>query len=252
MFSIRRSADPIHVLEIDDGKVNVIGPDFVEAFPKAWATATSGARGIVLAGNARAFCAGLDLKRIPQLEESELLAFAQRFNALFLQILSEERPVVAAVDGPAIAGGAILALCADIVVASPRARMGVTEVSVGVPFPPSILALLERKLAPPELFRATLSSALREGEDCVRFGWAHTFVRDGPLLDAAVQEARNLANGSPVAYRMAKVSLLQSTRAALAQQGVDGARAWLEAVSDPENLEALVRTAERLAKPKGP
>src|SRR5687768_9532384 len=79
MFRIERPSERVAILRMDDGKVNAMGPDFVQAFPKAWADATADGRAVVLAGNAKAFCAGLDLKRLPTLEAAELEGFARAF-----------------------------------------------------------------------------------------------------------------------------------------------------------------------------
>ncbi|HEX2021881.1 MAG TPA: enoyl-CoA hydratase/isomerase family protein, partial [Candidatus Thermoplasmatota archaeon] len=113
MFHVDEPAPGVARLRMDDGKVNAMGPAFVEAFPRAFADAARGGRAVVLAGNAKAFSAGLDLKTLPSLDREAFARFARGFTTLFGEVLAHPRPVVAAVDGPAIAGGAVLALCAD-------------------------------------------------------------------------------------------------------------------------------------------
>ncbi|HET6404034.1 MAG TPA: enoyl-CoA hydratase/isomerase family protein [Candidatus Thermoplasmatota archaeon] len=163
MFQVTPHGERVALLRIDDGKVNAIGPDFLRSFGAAWTEATREGRAVVLAGNAKAFSAGLDLKRLPGLERAEMVAFARGFNALFRDVLAYPRPVVAAVDGPAMAGGAILALCADFRLVGPNAKLAVTEVPVGIPFPAPVVELVRARLPVPEHAPAILRGGVRAG-----------------------------------------------------------------------------------------
>ncbi|HVM45150.1 MAG TPA: enoyl-CoA hydratase/isomerase family protein, partial [Candidatus Thermoplasmatota archaeon] len=135
MLQVTLQGERVALVRIDDGKVNAIGPAFLRAFQSAWSDATRDGRAVVFSGNAKAFSAGLDLKALPALERADMVAFARGFNALFRDVLAYPRPVVAAIDGPAMAGGAILALACDFRLVGPRAKLAVTEVPVGIPFP---------------------------------------------------------------------------------------------------------------------
>lgn len=246
MFTLEPGPGGMAVLRMDDGKVNAIGPAFLEGFERAWADAAE-ARAVVLAGNPRAFSAGLDLKALPGMGRQELAGFVQRFVRLLGTLAAHPKPMVAAVDGPALAGGAILALCADMRLVSPEARLGLTEMAVGIPFPPAVLALVQGALPPQELGPAVLQGAIREGEACVPRGWAHGCVPRELLLEEARKLAAQLAAGSPRAYAMAKAELRQGFLRAAEGFGESEARAYVEALAAPDTLAAMGRYLEGLA-----
>lgn len=239
MFTVEPHGDKVALLRMDDGKVNAIGTDFLANFGRAWEDATRDGRAVVIAGNAKAFCAGLDLKRLPGLERPEMVAFARGFNALFRDVLAYPRPTIAAVDGAAMAGGAILALACDFRFVGPRARLAMTEVPVGIPFPAPVADLVRAKLPAPEHAPALLRGVTREGEACVRTGWAHEHHASDALVPAALALATELAAHHPPAYAAAKHSdtmLLDRFEAFVK----DDAEAWVDSLLDEATLEAMV------------
>ena len=246
MFAVE-PAGSVAVLRMDDGRVNVMTPTFARGFVPAFRDAAKGVRAVVLAGNARAFGAGLDLEALAAMDHAEVAAFARAFTDVFRVVAEHPRPVVAAVDGPAIAGGAVLALVADFRVATPATRIGVTAVPVGLPYPAPFVALLRARLPASELPEATLLGTVRRGEACVRSGWADRFVARGEAVPAAIELAVRLDAHAPLAYEMAKRFLLEDAHASFAafEQG-DGAEAWADLVVRPETRDALRRAMERL------
>lgn len=239
-FHVEKRGNVAH-LRLDDGKVNAIGRDFLDGFPKAWSEATSHNLPVVITGNAKAFSAGLDLKALPTLTEEDLLAFSRGFMSVFAEVLRYPRPVVAFVDGPAIAGGAIIALACDFRVVTPRARMGVTEVPVGIPFPEPVLELVLARLPPQTAREAALRGSLREGPNCVESGWAD---RVG-TLDVAFSLAEELGSASPLAFGGAKSQVNKSIQNAF--DSFDAA-AWVELLSHQDTTDALLRTIAKLSR----
>ena len=247
MFRVEPHGD-VSLLRMDDGKVNAIGPAFLRAFGDAWARASEGSRAVVLAGNAKAFSAGLDLKTLPTLPRADLAAFARGFLQAFADVAAHPRPVVAAVDGPALAGGAVLALCADFRVVGPRARLALTEVPVGIPFPAPVAELARRLLPPQEHAPALMRGQAREGEACLRHGWAHEHHPSAELEPRALALAAELADLSPVAYASAKASVLGPVAAHLAAFAKEGADAWADLLLEKETMEGIARGFERMTR----
>lgn len=204
MFHVERHGDHVALLRMDDGKVNAIGPAFLSGFGKAWGEVTSEGRAVVIAGNAKAFSAGLDLKTLPTIERIEMIAFAKGFNSIFRDVLAYPRPVVSAIDGPAMAGGAILALASDFRLVGPKAKLGVTEVQVGIPFPNAVANMVRARLPVPEHSPALLLGGVRAGEECVRTGWAHRYHSSETLVPEALALAEELASFYPAAFAAAK------------------------------------------------
>ncbi|MCA1813688.1 MAG: enoyl-CoA hydratase/isomerase family protein [Halobacteriales archaeon] len=242
MFRVERR-DGVAVLHMDDGKVNAMGLDFLDHFPKAWEQAAGSP--VVLAGNAKAFGAGLDLNALAAMDGPQLAGFTWRFMDIFRLVLAHPRPVVAGVDRAALAGGAVLALCADFRLATPSAKMGVTEVPVGVPFPEPVLALARSRLPAPEHARIALRGDIVAGQDLVARGWAERIVEPTRLLDECVALAAGLGAHSPLAYAKTKEQLHRGVLASFAS--FDDA-AWAKDLEHPDSRAALARTLERLAK----
>lgn len=247
MFTVERHGDKVALLRMDDGKVNAIGPQFLASFSRAWHDVEAEGRAVVLAGNAKAFSAGLDLKTLPALERPEMSAFARGFNSLFRDVLAYPRPVVAAVDGPAMAGGAILALASDFRLVGPNAKLGVTEVPVGIPFPAPVAALVRARLPPQEHAPALYRGQIRGGEECVRTGWAHELVPSAQLVPRALELARELAEHHPPAYAAAKSDAgpIVAQFDAFVKQD---AERWVDVVMSEETIDAILSYFTRVTQ----
>ncbi len=207
MFNLEHPADNVTVLRFDDGKVNAIGPPFVQGFVEIWPEATAGHGSLVLTGNDRAFSAGLDLKTLPGLDAQQLRTFFEGFARMLAELYGHPRPVVSAVDGPALAGGAFLALAGDVRLAGPDAAIGFTEVQAGVPFPPALVDLAKAHLRADEHGPALLGGQVRRGQTCVDRGWVHRFVDGGRVEAAAIERAQVLAEKDLAVYARTKDEL---------------------------------------------
>src|SRR5687767_10403569 len=115
--------------------------------------AARGAKGepIFLTGEGDAFSAGLNLKEVTSLDAAGLARFLGVLEELVKALYEHPAPVVAWVNGHAIAGGCVMALCADVRVmtARPGARIGLNEVALGLRFPPLTLAMVRARLSGP-------------------------------------------------------------------------------------------------------
>jgi enoyl-CoA hydratase len=128
--------DDVAIVRIDRPPANALDLELLEqgrAVLDELRTAEPGA--VVLTGRERFFSAGVDLKLVPTLDERSQRAMVAGINRLFGGWYSFPRPVVCAVNGHAIAGGLILALCGDYRVVGTEGRFGLTELRAGVPYP---------------------------------------------------------------------------------------------------------------------
>jgi enoyl-CoA hydratase/carnithine racemase len=152
------------------------------------------------------FSAGLNLKEVADLDAPGLTRFLGVLEELVAAIFEHPGPTVAAVNGHAIAGGCVLALCCDVRVmtARPGARIGLNEVALGLRFPPRTLKMLQKRVNAPVLTRLILESALVTAPEALTLG----------LVDALGEEAdararlETLAGLPPDAYAAAKKALL--------------------------------------------
>jgi enoyl-CoA hydratase len=162
---------------------------------------------ILLRGAGKAFSAGLDLKEVASLDEPGMRAFLELLEALIVRLFHHPAPVVAAVNGHAIAGGAVLALCCDAAYGtdSDRARIGLNEVALGLQFPPAVLAAVRHRLDPRQQGEVLLGARLHRPEPACRLGLVDATSAD-PVA-AAQAHLDRLAAHPPAAYAATKAAL---------------------------------------------
>jgi enoyl-CoA hydratase/carnithine racemase len=132
-----KTDDGIPVVTIAHGKANALDIDLCKALVECFEELrASVVRAVVITGQGRMFSAGVDLVRVSSGGADYVRAFLPILNRAFDALFFLPKPVVAAVNGHAIAGGCVLTCCADRrLMARGVGRIGVTELLVGVPFP---------------------------------------------------------------------------------------------------------------------
>lgn len=175
---------------------------------------------LVVAGRAGFFSAGADLKAVPGYGAEEQREMVSGINAMALGVYALPCPVVAAVTGHAIAGGMVLALCADLRIASAEGRYGLTEVRVGVPYPQAAIGVVREELAPHALRRLAFGNALHDAESCLRLGVFDEVLPPADVLPRALELAAELAAMPADVYARTKRDLrggaIEAMRAAAA------------------------------------
>ncbi len=147
---------------------------------------------IVLTGEGRSFSAGLDLKAIQHSEPDTQEELIEALNRAFLAVYSCPRLVVGAVNGHAIAGGLVLALCCDVrLVADVALKVGLAEVRVGVPYPVGAIEVVRQELTPPVARRLVLGGELIGAHEAVELGVFDRVVPAADLLATALAAAHD-------------------------------------------------------------
>ena len=170
--------------------------------PQSAANADDGVRSIVITGNGPAFCAGADLKSPPgQLSEGSDRAVP--YADVLTTIIDSPKPVIAAVNGAAFAGGLGLVGASDIVVTREDVQFSFSEVRIGV-IPAIISVVCLPKLGTHHGMKLFLTGERFDGPQAVAMGLAHRAV-SGDDLHAAVQEEIDMINiGGPIAVQECK------------------------------------------------
>lgn len=137
----------MHEVVLQSPNLNALSAATIAALREELARA--GGAPLLLRGEGPAFSAGLDLREIQGMDAAAMVEFLTALDDLVLGLFTYPGPTVAWVNGHAIAGGCILALCCDHRVATiePRAKIGLTEVALGVAFPPAPLAVARARIA---------------------------------------------------------------------------------------------------------
>jgi enoyl-CoA hydratase len=225
---LRAMADKLHTtmdgrvlrVRLDDGKANTIEARWVAELSAALDAAERDAGAVLFEGRAGRFCAGLDLKVLPTLGRDGLIAFVRSYQELMLRLFLFPRPVVAAVGGHAIAGGAILALASDFrVMAEGAFQIGLREVAIGIPLPTFGCELAKATMPPTSWTGAVLRGELYTPDVALARGMVDRVVPAAELEANALAEARLLAQLPDRAFAQTKVML----RAEFAQRIRDAA-----------------------------
>ncbi|MEA2398602.1 MAG: enoyl-CoA hydratase [Thermoleophilaceae bacterium] len=171
----------------------------------------------VIVGREGFFSAGVDLKAVQGLDADGQRAMVQGINRLFLAWYGFPRPLVCAVNGHAIAGGLILALCGDYRVGSSGAgKLGLTELRAGIGYPAAAMAVVRAELAAPAVRVLALRAELVEaGDVAVELGLLDELVAADQVLERALAVASGLASLPRSAYPRVKRQLRGQTVAAL-------------------------------------
>jgi enoyl-CoA hydratase len=165
----------------------------------------------ILTGVPPVFCAGADLKEI-NAGNAGGLATAKGGFAGFVQ-RERTKPVIAAVDGPALAGGTEIVLASDLVVASTTATFGIPEVKRSLVAGAGGLFRLGRKIPLNIAMELTLTGDPIDAARAHHFGLVNRLVEPGQALDEAIKLAEQICANAPVAVRESRKIVLEATNA---------------------------------------
>jgi len=183
-------------------------------------------RSIVITGAGDAFCAGGDLKqmgRFSEMSAADAYAWPTAIVDAHKAILSADKPVIAAVNGPAFAGGMGLAGMCDVIVAVKDAQFAMPEVKVGL-FPMIIVAQLSRSIPRKYLLEMMMTGDPIDAVEAHRLGFVNRLADDHADLDAIVADyAQRFEKTSPTAVALGRraFTLLSDMPAA---QAIDAAQ----------------------------
>ena len=207
MIDVQRR-DDVAVIELRHGRVNALDLELVGALA---ATVRELAEApIVLTGRGGVFSAGVDLRRLVDGGADYVARFLPALDEALLAVFEAPGPVVAAVNGHAIAGGCILAAACDVRLMS-GGRIGVPELLVGLPFPVAALEIL-RHAAGSRVDELALTGRTVDTSAAVALGLVHEIVPPESLLEEAVRRAEALAQIPQLTYRLTKEQLRGGAR----------------------------------------
>jgi enoyl-CoA hydratase len=225
-------ADGVTTVRIDHPPVNAFDLGLVD---DAVATIRGIDGPIVLTGAGSCFSAGVDLRAILDSGPDYTDRFLAAVSAAFLAVFDHPAPVVAAINGHAIAGGCVLAMAADVRLMS-TGLIGLSEVAVGVPFPVAALEICRYTMGP-SVTRAVLQADNIDVRSAAERGWIDEVVAPDDLLTRAAEIARELGQHPAIGYAAMKEQLHRHARAAI------DASAELDA-----NVRAIWKSAETRAR----
>lgn len=204
----REEVGAVAVVKLARGKGNSLNIEFLEAIDRELADLEkSKSRSLVITGGTTVFCAGVDLLELTQGGAEYVRRFLPLLAKVFHRLLVYPKPVVAAVQGHAIAGGCILCLECDYrIMAYGSGKIGLTELPVGVPFPPLVLEIV-RLLAPASSFNRVVNLGLLfPAEEGLELGLVDEVVDPSLLVERALEIGGRLAEIPNESFRLTKLA----------------------------------------------
>lgn len=233
-----RTEDGVAILTLAHGRANTLDTEFCNAIADNFdALRDDPAKAVIVTGQGKIFSAGVDLRRLSEGGADYVRAFLPSLHRLYEAVYFHPKPVVSAINGHAVAGGAILAACADRrIMAEGPARIGVTELLVGVPFPPLAFAVVRGTVPERFLSEVLYSGATYETDAALERGWIDEVVEADDLIEDAVAVALELAELSPLAFAQTKAQIREPVRERLAKSGAATEKAVTDIWCAPETL----------------
>ena len=235
-------------LVMDDG-ANALTPTLMTALCSAVGELrTQGAPPILLRSSHHdVFCPGWDLKALAGADENSVAEFLRGFNRLIVDLFSYPGPTAVAIEGHAVAGGCLLALCCDLrIMEHGRPRIGLSELNLGVPVPASSLMMLRARLAPNVVEELVVGGDGCSAERARDMGLVHRCSEPGQTVTKTERELNRLASKPAAAFAATKQYLLADTWAMMSEVRPDDDRAFLECWFSEETQRRIGGMVERL------
>jgi len=192
MIEVNVESD-IAIVRMNHGKVNAMDLKFCQTLTSILQELqTCDVRAVLLTGNDRVFSAGVDLNAVLAGGQTYRHRFLPALVECFKTIFQFSKPIVAAINGHAVAGGCVLATACDKRLIHAKARIGVPELRVGVPLPAIAMEILRFGVAPEALQAMVTTGQNYRGDEAVRVGLVDLIVEPDQLLSAAKKEAESL------------------------------------------------------------
>ncbi|MEO7097031.1 MAG: enoyl-CoA hydratase/isomerase family protein [Polyangiales bacterium] len=249
-----RRVDPVTVMSLAAGKANALDTTLLEAITRTIdAVIADGARALVITGDGASFSGGLALPSLIDLDRAGIHALMGTLRVAMQRVLEAPIPVVAAINGNAIAGGCVLALMCDeriMISQGPKAppRIGLNEAQLGLGLPSVVLEVARARVPVTSYTRVMLEGRLFEPAAALAAGLVDEVVAPEQFEARALERATALAGTEPTAYAQIKRALLRPTLEAIARHDAAESEGWLDTWFSAETQRRLRATVARITK----
>jgi enoyl-CoA hydratase len=252
MINRKQVSDQVTLVQFDHGAVSALDLEFLLALRAELAELADSDTALVITGTGSSFSAGVDLFRIIDGGAAYVTQFIPALSGTFDDLFAYRRPVVAAVNGHAIAGGCVIATCADHrLMAQGRGRIGMPELLVGVAFPAIALAAVRYATGDVGVADLVYTGVTLLPEEAQRRGLVDEVVPEAELLDRAIARAEHLASISPAAFVHTKRMLRDRYWTEVDETGRQRDAEMLEVWKSPETMAAISAYVQKTIGKKG-
>ena len=246
----RDDRDGIRILRLAHGKVSAMDVELGEALIKEMADAASDASvtAVILTGSGSSFSAGVDLFRLLKDGQDYARRFLPVLDDFLRAALTLPKPMIAAVNGHAIAGGCILAAACDHrIMTEGNGRIGIPELAVGVPFPALPLQIMAARVADGPLRDLVFTGRTVLVDEAKTMGLIDEKCPSGMLMDRALEVAQRMAAIPAGAFALTKEAFYTPILLRTQQLADTNARvvdAWMQ----PHTYETIRKYLDRTIK----
>lgn len=200
---------------------------------------------MVLAGSDKAFAAGADIKEMAAASAAEMIA-ADTIG-LYDRIGAHAKPLIAAVSGWALGGGAELALICDMIIASETAKFGQPEITIGVIPGAGGTQRLTRAVGKALAMEMVLNNRQLSADDAARLGLVNHVYPVETYLDEALKIAREIAARAPLAVRLGKEAINRAFEGPLSEGIAHERRSFYSLFDTEDQKEGMAAFSEKRA-----
>ena len=235
---------PVSTITLARGKVNALDDASVRELNAHFESLAGDAhtRAVVLTGQGSFFSFGLDVPALYDYSPEEFTRFLDRFTRLYLRIFEFPKPVIAAINGHAIAGGLMLVTPCDYrVMAVGKARISLNEVTFGSSLFAGSLEILRGVVGHRNAERVALGGQMYSAEEAKALGLVDEVAAPVDVLRRAAEVATRMADPDPAAYAAIKHLLRDTTAARIRAEETSSIRRFVEIWYSPTTQEQLRR-----------
>ena len=244
-------SDDIALLLLSGGKANAMTVELLDKIEQLVDDfERSPANAAVLTGYERYFSAGLALPALIELDRPAMRAFMDRFARTMLRVYACEKPIVAAINGHAIAGGCVLAMMCDlrVMVDDEQLKIGLNETQLGIGLPPVVLEPLRAQVPPQSLVPVAIRGDLFTPSQAEQHRLVDVIAPKDVFMLVAETNARLLANAGTRAVRQVKRALRAPVIDAISARHSQQGEAWLDTWFSDDAQQRLRAALTRISK----
>jgi len=255
---VQKNTDGTAILTLNNPPVNILDMDTMSAYVKEIKAldADESCRGVIItSASERAFSAGLDINVFCSGDRDRLNSYWRNLQDLWYYTYQSRLATVAAINGAAIAGGCVLAICCGVRIMAntgPKSLIGLNETKLGLTMPFWINDRLIQIVGHHKAENAVLRGLLLDASEALKFGYVDRIVGStGELMDAANQELRQILEIPAHARAQTKRSMRQPILEKFLSRRDRDVEELTDAVCDPRTQKILHEYLATLTKRKG-
>ena len=253
MIELRQVQSTV-VVTLAAGRANALDYPMLAALAESLDSALANKpRALVVTGTDTAFCGGLALPTLIEMNRDELRMVMNMFTLAMRRLLAAPIPTIAAINGGAIAGGCVIGLMCDqrvMVGDGPKGppKIGLTEAQLGIGLPAIVIEPARAKLSPAAFISVALEGTLFDGPAARAIGLVDDVVAPSVLEQRTMERVANLTRAGAAAYAQIKDAWTRPILEAIDHTHERALETWLDTWFSDEGQERLTAAVARLAK----